>query len=152
MTLAERIERAIARNGSTIAYTPLKGLKAVTIKANGKYAIFADRGDLNTMSALASAEAHEYGHVATGSVYDFDTDELTLLKAEHKADRYAAHRFLPVRKIKKAMLSGYTEAWQLAEYFDFDERFIRTALYVYQIEGLYADLQSGRSEGRPSEV
>lgn len=135
MTLAERIERTIVRNGSTIAYTPLNGLKAVTIKANGRYAIFADTDELNTMSALASAEAHEYGHVATGSVYDFDTDELTLLKAEHKADRCAAHRFLPVRKIKKAIADGYTELWQLEDLFGFDERFIRRTIEIYRREG-----------------
>jgi hypothetical protein len=135
MTLAERIERTIVRNGSTIAYKPLKGLKAVTIKANGKYAIFADTDELNTMSALASAEAHEYGHAATGSVYGIDDDDLTKLRQEYRADRCAAHRFLPVRKIKKAIESGYTELWQMAELFGFDERFISRTIDVYRREG-----------------
>lgn len=136
MQLIDRIERTIAKTGAELRHTALFGLKAVTIKANEKYAIFSDTDDLNTMSALASAEAHECGHVATGSVYSFEADECTLLRAEMKADRYAAHKFLPVRKIKKAIADGYTELWQMAELFGFDERFIQRTIDVYRREGL----------------
>ena len=136
MTLAERIERTILKTGAELHHIPLNGLKAVTIKANNKTAVFADTDDLNTMSALASAEAHECGHVCTGSVYGITDDNITVLRQEYRADRYAAHRFLPVRKIKKAIESGYTELWQLSELFGFDERFIQRTIDVYRREGL----------------
>ena len=152
MTLGERIEREIYRNGATVVRRPLFGLQAVSVTAGNKKAVFVDTEAFSGASEVRSAEAHECGHIATASTHSFDASPELIGKQELTANRWAVHKFLPFRKIKKAMLSGYTEAWQLAEYFDFDERFIRTALYVYQIEGLYADLQSGRSEGRPSEV
>lgn len=135
MQLIDRIERTIAKTGTELHHIPLNGLKAVTISANGKTAVYADIDDLRTMSALASAEAHEYGHVVSGAVYGITADSITILKQEYKADKAAAHKFLPVRKIKKAIADGYTELWQLADLFGFDERFILRTIAIYQSEG-----------------
>ena len=120
MTQLERIETAIAKTGTELYHRPLNGLKAVTIKANGNTAIYIDTDELRGVCELQSAEAHECGHVATASYYRPGDDPLTVLRQEYKADKYAAHRFLPVRKIKKAIANGYTELWQLSELFGFD--------------------------------
>ena len=141
MQTIERVERAIVNTGAQLRQIPLKGLKAITVKADDKYAVFVDVGDFSHISERAFAEAHECGHVATGTVHALGSPLDLIGRQELKANRWAVHKFLPLYKIKKAMLSGYTEAWQLAELFDFDERFIRIALYVYRIEGkLNADL------------
>lgn len=135
MDILTLIEKEIANMGAELHHTALKGLGAVTIQTNGKTAVYADTGDLRTMSALASAEAHECGHVATGTVHSLTADQNTVLRQEYRADRYAAHKFLPVRKIKKAIADGYTELWQMAELFGFDERFISRTIDVYRREG-----------------
>ena len=135
MTRLERIESAIAKTGAELYHRPLNGLKAVTIRANGKTAVYADTDEFRGVCELQSAEAHECGHVATASYYRPGDDPLTVLRQEYKADKYAAHRFLPVRKIKKAIADGYVELWQMAELFGFDERFIQRTIYIYQSEG-----------------
>ena len=135
MTRLERIESAIAKAGAELHRRPLFGLKAVTIHTDHKTAVFVDTDDFTGVCELQSACAHECGHVATGSYYRPGDDPLTVLRQEYKADKYAAHRFLPVRKIKKAIADGYTELWQMSELFGFDERFIRRAIDVYQREG-----------------
>ena len=141
MQTIDKVERSIVNKGAQLRQIPLQGLKAITIKAGGKYGVFVDVCDFSRISERAAAEAHECGHVATGTVHALGSTLEEIGRQELKADRWAVHRFLPWEKIKKAMLSGYIEAWQLAEYFDFDERFIRIALYVYRIEGkLNADL------------
>ena len=134
MQLIDKVERTIAINGAELRHIPLYGLKAVTIHTEAKTAVYADTDDFKTTSELASAEAHECGHVATASYYHPGDDELTVLRQEYKADKYAAHRFLPVRKIKKAIANGYTELWQMAELFGFDERFIRRTIDIYKSE------------------
>lgn len=135
MTRLERIESAISKTGAELHHRPLNGLKAVTIRVSGKTAVYADADEFRGVCELQSAEAHEFGHVATGSFYGTDADGLTILRQELKADRYAAHRFLPVRKIKKAIADGNTELWQLSEVLEFDERFISRAIYIYKLEG-----------------
>ena len=135
MTRLERIESAIAKTGAELHHRPLNGLKAVTIRVSGKTAVYADTDEFRGVCELQSAEAHECGHVATASYYRPGDDPLTVLRQEYKADKYAAHRFLPVRKIKKAIADGYVELWQMAELFGFDERFIQRTIYIYQSEG-----------------
>lgn len=135
MTQLERIETAIAKTGAELCHRPLNGLKAITIKVNGKIAIYADTDELRDVCKMQSAEAHEYGHVAAGAFYSTDADGLTVLRQELKADRCAAHRFLPVRKIKKAIADGNIELWQLSDVLGFDERFISRAIYIYKLEG-----------------
>ena len=135
MTRLERIESAIAKTGAELHRRPLCGLKAVTIHTDHKTAVFVDTDGLTGVCELQSACAHECGHVATGSYYRPDDDGITVLRQEYRADKYAAHRFLPVRKIKKAIADGNTELWQLSEVLEFDERFISRAIYIYKLEG-----------------
>ena len=135
MTQLERIERTIAKNGAELCYIPLNGLKAVTIHTDRKTAVYIDTDDFRGVCELQSACAHECGHVATASYYRPGDDPLTVLRQEYKADKYAAHRFLPVRKIKKAIADGYVELWQMSELFGFDERFIRRTIEIYRREG-----------------
>ena len=135
MQLIDRIERTIAKNGAELHRRPLYGLKAVTIHTDHKTAVFVDTDGLTGVCELQSACAHECGHVATGSYYRPGDDPLTVLRQEYRADKYAAHRFLPVRKIKKAIADGYTELWQMAELFGFDERFLQRTIEIYRREG-----------------
>lgn len=135
MNLIDRVERAIVNTGAELHQIPLNGLKAVTVKVGNKVAVFADVGAFSRVSELASAEAHEYGHVKSGAFYDGTSDGLTILRQEYRADKAAIRRFLPPGKIKKAMSRGFTETWQLSDLLGFEESFIRRAIYIYKTEG-----------------
>ena len=61
-------------------------------------------------------------------VSDFD---FTLTDSHHDipdANRRAIETYLPLDALRGAMRAGYTEPWQLAEYFDLPEQDIKNAL------------------------
>ena len=78
--------------------------------------------------------AHELGHCATGSFYNLYAPLDIRARHEWRANKWAVHHLFSPEEIKKATSLGYTETWQLAEYFDVTEDFIRTALRIYQCE------------------
>ena len=52
-------------------------------------------------------------------------------QSEHRADADSFQRYLPPEEIRQAMQKGYTETWQLADYFDLDEDYIKKALHYW---------------------
>lgn len=74
---------------------------------------------------------HEVGHCATGCTHHLDSSFELIGQHEHKANRWAAERFLPFVKLQKAMGEGYTQPWELAEYFGVSEDAIKWALNYY---------------------
>ena len=54
-------------------------------------------------------------------------------KHEYKANRWAIERYVPFDDLQTAFAHGYTERWQLAEYFDLPESFISKVLDYYFI-------------------
>lgn len=135
MTNAEKIERRISRFGAEITEIPLLGLKAVTIRTGEKYGVFLDPNEITTSTERAAIEAHECGHIATATTHTLDAPFDEILRQEYRADRWAVHHFLPVRKLKKAMLDGYVETWQIAELLDYPQSFVERAFVIYQAEG-----------------
>ena len=77
--------------------------------------------------------AHELGHCKTGSFYNVYSSLDIREKQEKKADRWAVMQLIPATELKKALLSGVTEVWELAEYFDVTEDFIRKAIEIYNL-------------------
>lgn len=54
-------------------------------------------------------------------------------KHEFKANRWAIEKYIPFNELNCAITDGYTEVWQLAEYFDFPEDFIEKAIDYYSV-------------------
>lgn len=75
--------------------------------------------------------AHELGHCATGYTHQSDSPLDLVCQHEYKANKWAVERFLPFSDSQAAVKDGYTEIWELAEYFSVSEEFIRWALYYY---------------------
>ncbi len=78
--------------------------------------------------------AEEIGHHETSSGDILDLSEQNNAKQEAKARRWAYEKILPSQAIISAMENGCTQVWEIAEYLDIDERFLRQALKYY---GLY---------------
>ena len=79
--------------------------------------------------------AHEMGHIETGSFYNNHSPLDIKQRHEYRADKWAVHRLIPFEDFRRAIKDGNIETWQLAEYFDVTEDFIRRTEYVYQCEG-----------------
>lgn len=93
--------------------------------------IAIDRTKFETEAAFKTALAHEIGHVETGSFYSTLTPFYTRAKCEYKANKKAIQMLIPRDRFNHAVKNGYNEVWQLAEYFDVTEQFVRRACCLY---------------------
>lgn len=99
-----------------------------TIRDGDFYAVFLDFSKIRSMRFLRGVCYHELGHVATGALHKVDSPYELAERSEYRANRWSAQTYLPESAFREAFTAGYTELWQLAEYFDLPERDIRAAL------------------------
>lgn len=76
--------------------------------------------------------AHELGHCRTGAFYNIHSAQDIRQKHENRADKWAIKKLVPKDELDKAVSRGITEPWELAEYFDVTEEFMRKALCWYK--------------------
>jgi len=111
-----------------ISYHPLRKLRSLSYPQD----IFINIKYANTQKEKELI-AHELGHCLTGCFYDSKVDKITRGKYEYRADCRAIQLLIPEQELKKALSSGYTEIWELAEHFEVSESFISKALKFYRI-------------------
>lgn len=124
------------QKGGIRVYDKRTGLNAVTIYLDGHYGVFLDLDQFETYTQELCILAHEYGHCKTGSTHALSSSLDLIQKHEYKANKAAVHMLVPYDDLCKAIGQGYTEVWQLAEYFDVTEDFVRLADQIYRSEGL----------------
>lgn len=110
-----------------------------TIRDGDYYAIFLDFSKIHSTRLLKGVCYHELGHAGTGALHKVSSPYELVERSEYRANRWAAEHFLPVEEFREAFAAGFTELWQLAEYFDLPEEDIRNAL-VYWTERRGMDL------------
>lgn len=99
-----------------------------TIRDQGHYAVFLDFSKIRSTRLLRGVYFHELGHVATGALHKVDSPYELVERSEYRANRWAAEHYLTDQDFRSAFSEGYTEPWQLAEYFDMPEPDIMNAL------------------------
>ena len=104
---------------------------AATIEQGGQYGIFLDFERLGSLREVKAALAHELGHCATGCTHRVSSPYDLICRHEYKANRWAIQRYLPFETLRRAVQAGYTEPWQLAEYFQLPESIIRQGIDYY---------------------
>lgn len=109
--------------------------KAATVKMGDQYGIFFDTMVSRTIAEEKEIIAHELGHCKTGTTHSISSPFELIERHEYRADKWAIHELIPFEDLQKAIKEGNTEIWQLAEYFNETEDFIRRTEYVYQCEG-----------------
>lgn len=77
--------------------------------------------------------AEEIGHYETSSGDILDQRDPNNVKQENKARRWAFEKLLPEENIYLAAMNGYVTTWDIADYFDLDEEFVKAALRYYGI-------------------
>ena len=99
-----------------------------TIRDEDYYAIFLDITKLRSIKVYNGVCLHEVGHVATGALHKVDSPYETVERSEYRANRWGFENYLKVEEFKEAFAAGYTELWQLSDYFDLPEETIGKAL------------------------
>lgn len=75
--------------------------------------------------------AHELGHCLYGGFYNRYSRCDIIEKHERAADKWAIKKLIPKDELEAAFQKGYTEVWELADYFDVTEDFVRKAAREY---------------------
>lgn len=99
-----------------------------TIRDGGYYAVFLDFSKIKSTRLLRGICYHELGHAATGALHKLDSPYELIERNEYRANRWSAEQYLTEEAFREAFSQGYTELWQLSEYFDLPERDIQAAL------------------------
>lgn len=104
-----------------------------TIRDAGFYAVFLDFTKIRSMRLLRGVCYHELGHVATGALHKVDSPYELAERSEYRANRWAAEQYLTEEAFREAFAAGFTELWQLEEYFDLPQRDIQAALDYWTV-------------------
>lgn len=99
-----------------------------TVRDQGQYAVFLDFSQIRSTRLLRGVCCHELSHVATGALHKVASPFELVERSEYRANRYAAQHFMTQEDFRQAFQAGYTELWQLAEYFDLPEADVKKAL------------------------
>lgn len=102
-----------------------------TIRDQGYYAVFLDFTKIKSTRLLRGVCYHELGHVATGALHKVDSPYELAERSEYRANRWAAETYLTENAFREAFSAGFTEMWQLEEYFDLPANDIRAALQYW---------------------
>lgn len=114
-----------------IDFFPMSKVKACSIP----YSIALNPNNIKNHQELKECLAHELGHQATGSFYKLNSKFETRARMEERSIRWAVQMLIPAEDLKKAFKKGYTEIWQLAEYFDVSESFIKDTVRIHKLKG-----------------
>ena len=125
MELNELYELA-DKNHIDVDFFPLQQL--TSLSTPDSIAINADK--LRTTSEEKFVLGHELGHCMTGSFYRINTFE-TRERIEGRANRWAIKNLLPWKELREAVCAGITTPWELAEYFNLPEQFIKKSVDYY---------------------
>lgn len=137
MSSLSAVYQDVRQLGITLIPYSIGFTDAATLEMDGRYGIFLDFEQFETMADYTAALAHEVGHCATGATHAVRSPFELIARHEHRANRWHYERYLPFSYLKSLMEQGYTEPWQLAEVSGWPESTILAALHYYtQCKGL----------------
>ena len=103
-----------------------------TVRDHGFYAVFLDFTKIQSTRLLRGVCCHELGHIATGALHKVDSPYELVERSEYRAARWVTENYLTEEAFRTAFQDGYTELWQLADYFDLPERVVQDALTYWK--------------------
>ena len=104
-----------------------------TIRDAGCYAVFLDFTKIKSTRLLRGICCHELAHVATGALHKVDSPYELAERSEYRAIRWTAEQYLTEQAFREAFAAGYTQLWQLSEYFDLPEEDIQKAMDYWTV-------------------
>ncbi len=116
--------------GIVVLSFPLPNSESISLEIGNNCYIGIDDRQFNTSKEERVHMAHELGHCVTGSFYNEYSPVDNRGKCEATADRWAVKKLINKDELKKQLKCGM-EVWDLAEYFNVTEDFIRKAYHLY---------------------
>lgn len=127
----DRLYQLAREKNIEIDYYSMKKLTAFSVPN----AIIINPQKIKTQRQTKECLAHELGHHIKNAFYNISSTLETRERQEERATRWAVEELVPAEELKNALDEGYTEIWQLAEYFDVSENFMRNVIRVHTIKG-----------------
>lgn len=107
---------------------------------DGECAIAIDPWKMESVELESVCLAHELGHCKTGSFYNRYAARDVRQKHENRADKWAIEKLIPKDELERAIASGLTEPWDLAERFGVTIPFMQKAICWYTYRNLATEL------------
>lgn len=98
---------------------------------DGQCFIALDPSKIQSEADERAKLAHELGHCVTGSFYNRYSNFDCRQRHENRADKWAIRQLITPEELDQAVASGYTEVWDLADYFGVTEQFVKKAICLY---------------------
>ena len=116
---------------------PMQTRKAFSVMdLDGDCYIAIDPFQLESAQEERIVLAHEIGHCETGSFYNrYATCDIRK-KHENRADKWSIKHLVPKEELEEAVSAGFTEIWQLAEYFDVPCEYMARACHWYRYHNM----------------
>ena len=123
--------------GIEIDYFTMRDTKSLAMP-QGWIALDTDHIENTTETKICLA--HEMGHIETNSFYNVHSPLDVRQKHENRANKWAIKQLITEEELDEAVANGHTEIWDLADYFDVTEEFMRKAVCLYTYGNLATEL------------
>ncbi len=133
--ISEDIMYILEKEGIKLEWMDLKHFAGVYIKIEDLHIIVLNN-NLKSQREIRLTLLHELGHFFTGTFYKHEMEYLYIDKCEYKALKWATTFLMPKQEVEKAIKKGIKEVWELAEYFDVPEEWVRFRLNLPDIKNL----------------
>lgn len=139
MTTINELYNFAENEGVMVAAFSLNKREALsTMDSDGQCYVAIDPHKVISSADEKTKLAHELGHCATGSFYNVYSPYDSRQRHENRADRWAIKKLITEDELEGAVAKGYTELWELAEFFNVTEEFMRKAVSLYKYGNLYS--------------
>ena len=129
------------KQGITVDCFKLDKKEALSLMdSNNECYIAIDPFQLSSSQNEKLKLTHELGHCCTGSFYNEYSACDIRQKCENRADRWAIKQLITEEELDEAVANGHTEIWDLADYFDVTEEFMRKTVCLYTYGNLATEL------------
>lgn len=139
MNTLNKLYELTEREGVQVFSFPLNARDALSVMDDdGKCYVAIDKQKIKSDAEEISKLAHELGHCATGAFYNVYSPLNVRRRYENIADKWAIKHLISQEELERAVSAGYTEIWQLAEYFNVTEPLMAKAVSWYNYGNLYS--------------
>lgn len=106
----------------------------INFRGRQKFFIAIDQRRIKNRQDEKVKMSHELGHCETGSFYNEYSPCDNRGRHEERANRWAYQKLIIKEELDEAVENGLTEIWELADYFDVPEDFLKKAIEYYKIK------------------
>lgn len=139
-----KLFQIVQRSGVTVEYCHIPKNESISVEDPAGDFVLLDYGLISAGAKERTHLAHELGHCVTGSFYNRYSGLDVRQKHENRADKWAIEELIGEDALNEAVSAGYTELWELADYFNVSEAFMKKAVCWYKFENLDVDSYFGQ--------